>query len=201
MLDVISARTADGLQLALSDLRGDLSRRVQPARVAIVSLLAYLDAAADFPDDEIPGTDVDADLDVACAAWGMSSPGPGPSVDSGWRAGCPGRAVPMSARAACSIPCCEASVPSLRTSRHHPRCRHRSAVIDGGPVTLLDTPVSPKTAVWSITSSVFVRQPPGAGCVAAALLVLDGSMTPGARTTWRSPVPSPSGLSETSPGP
>jgi len=78
--------------LALSDLRGDSHRRVQPARVAIVSLLAYLDAAADFPDDEIPGTDVDADLDVACrGAGGCHRRVPGRSVDSGWRAGCPGR--------------------------------------------------------------------------------------------------------------
>src|ERR671924_131303 len=31
VLDVISARTAEGLQLALGDLRGDLTRRLQPA--------------------------------------------------------------------------------------------------------------------------------------------------------------------------
>ena len=32
--------------------------RIAPARDALVSLLAYLDAAADFPDDEIPVADV-----------------------------------------------------------------------------------------------------------------------------------------------
>src|SRR5215217_1022267 len=68
VLDVISARTAEGLQLALGDLRGDLTRRLQPARDAIVSLLAYLDAAADFPEDEIPATDIDADLAIATEA-------------------------------------------------------------------------------------------------------------------------------------
>ncbi len=36
----------------------------------MITLLAYLDAAADFPDDEIPTTDVDADLATASAALG-----------------------------------------------------------------------------------------------------------------------------------
>jgi tRNA modification GTPase len=34
----------------------------------VVGLLAYLDAAADFPEDEIPGTDIDADLETAISA-------------------------------------------------------------------------------------------------------------------------------------
>lgn len=57
VVQVIGARTAESLRLAVSDLAGDLSRRLEPANAALVSLLAYLDAAADFPDDEI---DVDA---------------------------------------------------------------------------------------------------------------------------------------------
>jgi tRNA modification GTPase len=68
VINVVGARTAEGLQLAVEDLRGDLTRRIAPARDAIVALLAYLDAAADFPDDEIPGTDVDAGLKTALAA-------------------------------------------------------------------------------------------------------------------------------------
>ena len=68
VLNVVAARTAEGLRLAVTDLAGDLSRRLQPARDAVIALLAYLDAAADFPDDEIPTTDVDADLATATAA-------------------------------------------------------------------------------------------------------------------------------------
>src|SRR5215211_412018 len=68
VLNVVSARTGEALRLAIDDLAGDLSRRIQPARDAVVSLLAYLDAAADFPEDEIPPSDVDADLAAAEAA-------------------------------------------------------------------------------------------------------------------------------------
>ncbi|MGB3330721.1 MAG: tRNA uridine-5-carboxymethylaminomethyl(34) synthesis GTPase MnmE, partial [Thermomicrobiales bacterium] len=57
VVQVIGARTAESLRLAVSDLAGDLTRRLAPANAALVSLLAYLDAAADFPDDEI---DIDA---------------------------------------------------------------------------------------------------------------------------------------------
>ncbi len=68
VLNVIGARTAEGLRLAVSDLAGDLSHRLQPASDALVSLLAYLDAAADFPDDEIPVAEIDPELDRAAAA-------------------------------------------------------------------------------------------------------------------------------------
>ncbi|HEY7034573.1 MAG TPA: tRNA uridine-5-carboxymethylaminomethyl(34) synthesis GTPase MnmE [Thermomicrobiales bacterium] len=68
VLNVVSARTSEGLRLAIDDLAGDLSRRIRPARDAVVSLLAYLDAAADFPEDEIPPSDVDADLAAAEAS-------------------------------------------------------------------------------------------------------------------------------------
>jgi tRNA modification GTPase len=65
VLNVVSARTAEALRLAVSDLAGDLAVRLRPARDAVVGLLAFLDAAADFPEDEIPPADVDADLRIA----------------------------------------------------------------------------------------------------------------------------------------
>jgi tRNA modification GTPase len=65
VLQVVGARTGEALRLAVDDLAGDLTRRLRPARDAVVSLLAYLDAAADFPDDEIPTADVDLDLATA----------------------------------------------------------------------------------------------------------------------------------------
>lgn len=68
VLSVVSARTVEGLRLAVADLGGELSRRIRPARDAVLALLAFLDAAADFPEDEIPPVDVDAGLARAEAA-------------------------------------------------------------------------------------------------------------------------------------
>ena len=68
VLNVIGARTSETLRLAVSDLAGDLTRRLEPANAALVSLLAYLDAAADFPDDEIDTADVDLGLEAADVA-------------------------------------------------------------------------------------------------------------------------------------
>src|SRR5690606_643485 len=65
VLNVIGARTAESLHLATNDLAGDLSRRLEPANAALVSLLAYLDASADFPDDEIDLADIDTGLAAA----------------------------------------------------------------------------------------------------------------------------------------
>lgn len=68
VLNVIGARTAESLRLAVSDLAGDLTRRLAPANAALVSLLAYLDASADFPDDEIDTSDIDHGLQAAAEA-------------------------------------------------------------------------------------------------------------------------------------
>lgn len=68
VLQVVSAQSSDGLKRALDDLRGDLTRRLAPGRAAVLSALAYLDASADFPDDEIPVSNVASDLAHAIAA-------------------------------------------------------------------------------------------------------------------------------------
>lgn len=68
VLNVVAAQTPDALERAVADLRGDLTRRIAPARTAVISALAYLDASADFPDDEIEVSDVSADLAAAMAA-------------------------------------------------------------------------------------------------------------------------------------
>lgn len=68
VLNVIGARTAESLRLAVDDLAGDLTRRLEPATSALVSLLAYLDASADFPDDEIDTSDIDRGLTAAGTA-------------------------------------------------------------------------------------------------------------------------------------
>jgi tRNA modification GTPase len=68
VLQVVSAQTSDGLRRAIDDLRGDMTRRLEPGRQAVLSALAYLDASADFPDDEIPVSNVADDLSGAIAA-------------------------------------------------------------------------------------------------------------------------------------
>lgn len=68
VINVIGARTSESLRLAVEDLGGDLSRRLEPANTALVRLLAYLDASADFPDDEIDLADISDGLATADAA-------------------------------------------------------------------------------------------------------------------------------------
>lgn len=58
VLGIVGARTRESLDLALAGLRGRLSADLQPARDSLVEVLAYLDASADFPEDELPPTDV-----------------------------------------------------------------------------------------------------------------------------------------------
>jgi len=65
---VVGARTERSLELAVDELRGRLTTRLKPARDALVELMAYLDAAADFPDDEIPGIELDPALERARSA-------------------------------------------------------------------------------------------------------------------------------------
>lgn len=57
-LDLIQARTQTGLQLALDQLGGQLSRDVQAARNNLIGALAYLTALIDFPEDHVPEQEV-----------------------------------------------------------------------------------------------------------------------------------------------
>ena len=68
VMAVVSARTSESLALAVDELRGSLTHRLGPARDALIRTLAYLDASADFPEDEIHGVDVAATLrEAECA--------------------------------------------------------------------------------------------------------------------------------------
>ena len=62
---IVSSRTVQSLDLAVSELRGRLTARLKPARDSLVETLAYLDAAADFPDDEIPSIELGPALEQA----------------------------------------------------------------------------------------------------------------------------------------
>lgn len=62
VMGVISAQTSESLQLAVEELRGRLTHRLGPARASLIETLAYLDAAADFPEDEIPSLNLRQNL-------------------------------------------------------------------------------------------------------------------------------------------
>lgn len=68
VMAVVSARTSESLHLAVEELRGRLSSRLEPARAALIEALAYLDASADFPEDEIPPIDLASTLAQARTA-------------------------------------------------------------------------------------------------------------------------------------
>ena len=65
VMAVVSARTPESLELAVDELRGGLTSRLAPARSALIDALAYLDASADFPEDEVPPMDLGASLEMA----------------------------------------------------------------------------------------------------------------------------------------
>jgi tRNA modification GTPase len=67
VLDVIQAKTEAGLQVAVGGLGGRLSKAVGSIRTELVSTLAYVTAALDFPDDDINGGDVFASIQDSLA--------------------------------------------------------------------------------------------------------------------------------------
>ena len=66
-LDLIQARTQTGLNLALDQLGGRLSREVKAARERVLRSLAYVTALVDFPEDDVPDEEVLAPLRDALA--------------------------------------------------------------------------------------------------------------------------------------
>ena len=62
VLDIVRAKTEAGLRVAVEQLGGSLSKQLRDVRAELVEVLAYLEAAIDFPEDEIPAHDVGAAL-------------------------------------------------------------------------------------------------------------------------------------------
>ena len=62
VLDIITAQTPEGLSAAVDRLKGKLSGRIETIRNAIIDLLAGIEAAIDFAEDdgivETPGADL-----------------------------------------------------------------------------------------------------------------------------------------------
>ena len=59
VIDVIRARTDAALRVATGQLSGRLSREIAAMRLALISLLAEIEAAIDFPDDVEPPEDAE----------------------------------------------------------------------------------------------------------------------------------------------
>ena len=53
VLDLIAARTEKGVDLALSQIKGDLSNWIDDLREQLLDILAQVEAAIDFPEEEI----------------------------------------------------------------------------------------------------------------------------------------------------
>jgi tRNA modification GTPase len=62
VLDLIHAQTAQGLSAAVGRLKGKLSGRIEVIRNAIIDLLAGIEAAIDFSEEESVGGTIGADL-------------------------------------------------------------------------------------------------------------------------------------------
>jgi tRNA modification GTPase len=65
VLDVVQARTGEGLRMAVEQLRGGLSSRVKGVRARLLHALAHVEATIDFPEDDVPPADVSPDLQAA----------------------------------------------------------------------------------------------------------------------------------------
>ncbi|MDW7772264.1 MAG: tRNA uridine-5-carboxymethylaminomethyl(34) synthesis GTPase MnmE [Desulfobulbaceae bacterium] len=53
VIDLLKAKTDTGVQLAVGQLQGQLYQRIEEVRNALVTILAVLEVAIDFPDDDV----------------------------------------------------------------------------------------------------------------------------------------------------
>jgi tRNA modification GTPase len=63
--DVVAAKTEAGLRIAVAQLDGQLSDRLQSIRAQSLDALAWIEASIDFEQDEVPAHEIDADLAAA----------------------------------------------------------------------------------------------------------------------------------------
>ena len=59
VIDVIRSKTEDGLSLAVNQLKGGLSEKIYELQDKVLSLLAYIEAVIDFPEDDIEVSTLD----------------------------------------------------------------------------------------------------------------------------------------------
>lgn len=58
VLDIVRSKTGPGLEQALGQLAGNLSKRIAAVRQGLLSSLAHLEAMIDFPEDDVPPASV-----------------------------------------------------------------------------------------------------------------------------------------------
>jgi tRNA modification GTPase len=54
VMDLIESQTESGQRLAMQQLRGRLSEQVQEARIAVLNVIARIEASIDFPEEDVP---------------------------------------------------------------------------------------------------------------------------------------------------
>jgi tRNA modification GTPase len=176
---VIGARTAESLRLAVSDLAGDLTRRLAPANAALISLLAYLDASADFPDDEIDTSDIDHGLAAAEEALAdvVAGSKAGMLLRDGAQVALVGRPNVGKSSLLNALLRAERAIvtPIAGTTRD---VIAETVSLQGIPVTLLDTAGIVETE--DLVEQIGVERSRRALSTAAAIaLIVDGSIPPG----------------------
>jgi tRNA modification GTPase len=62
--DLVEAKTAAGLRMAVEQLNGRLSNQVRAVRTRLLNALSWLEASLDFAEDEIPPYRIEEDLDA-----------------------------------------------------------------------------------------------------------------------------------------
>jgi tRNA modification GTPase len=67
VLDIVRSKTGPGLEQALGQLAGNLSRRIAGVRQGLLSSLAHLEAMIDFPEDDVPPASVAPQLQATLA--------------------------------------------------------------------------------------------------------------------------------------
>ncbi len=59
VIDLLQAKTDTGLELAIGQLQGEMYHRIEKIRDSLINILAVLEVAIDFPDDEVELVDRD----------------------------------------------------------------------------------------------------------------------------------------------
>jgi len=63
VLDIVRAKTAASLRVAVDQLDGRLSDEIRQVRAQMLDVLSWLEASVDFAEDEIPSRDIGPDLE------------------------------------------------------------------------------------------------------------------------------------------